>query len=70
MEDRGRRLGDLLASQLPALELGKSLGLPQVAEELAVVQLLAQLESVGVVGHESLLPRGHHQHPHRQIRSN
>jgi hypothetical protein len=69
MEDREQQLGGLLASQLTASELGRSLGLQRVAEEQVVGQLLAQLGSVGVVEHESLLPRGRHQRPHLQIRS-
>jgi hypothetical protein len=64
MGDQEQQLGGLLASQLTALELGKSQGQSWVAEVRVAAQLLVQLGSVGGVGHESLLPRGHHRHLH------
>jgi hypothetical protein len=67
--DQEQQLDALMASQLTAWGLGGPPGQMWVAEELVATQLLAQLESVEVVEHESPLLRGHHQHPHLQIHS-
>jgi hypothetical protein len=67
--DQEQQLDALMASQLTAWGLGGPPGQMWVAGELVATQLSVQLESVEVVEHESLLPRGHHQHPHLQIHS-
>jgi len=67
--DQELQLDVWMANQLTAWELGMSQEQLRVAEEPVAMQLLAQLESAEVVGHESLLPHGLHQHPRLQIHS-